>query len=349
MLTVALRDMLTSLRLPPFGARAANVDESRLLKLYWNRAELKKELADLDQELHQLRDRLKQQEAATLRLEDEFHALEGLLGNPDYGFEVLAHYQLRALWRACHGQLEQFGAELARQREERERKRQRTEYQQERLQKLRSVGERESIAEASLAQAQGEHAQVEAEHARLTSLWHYFRRRALASRLESMHGVVLERTAALADVRAVRRAIEQEAWPEFAGISLEGKRSINLAVIAYAQLLVSRLAAEGLAARTWTAQREHVRDCHYGSRKDCEQLMAAVAGALARVREAKDVVPELKTRAEKLRLTATYPHDEDAVPVSDSLPPNDIGAERALDEPSVLRDNSWDIFRVLRG
>jgi len=344
-----MRDFFASLRLPQFGAKAANMDESRLLKLYWNRAELKKELADLDQELHQLRDRLKQQEAAALRLEDEFHALEGLLGNPEYGFEALAHYQLRALWRACHGQLEQFGAELARQREERERKRQRSEYQQERLHKLKTVGERESIAEASLAQAQGDHAQLEGEHARLRSLWHYFRRRALATRLEAMQGIVLERTASLADARAVKRAIEQEAWPDFAGISLEGKRSINLAVIAYAQLLVSRLSADGLAARAWTAQREHVRDCHYGSRRDCEQLMTEVAAAVARVREAKDVVAELKVRAEKLRLTATYPHDEDAVPVSDSLPPNDIGAERSLDEPSVLRDNYWDIYRVLRG
>ena len=150
-------------------------------------------------------------------------------------------------------------------------------------------------------------------------------------------------------MRAARRLIEQEVWPEFPGLSLDGKRSINLAVIAYAQLLVARLTADGLAPRALSAQRDHVRDCHYGTRRDCEQLMRDVASAVSRVREAKDVVAELKTRAEQLRASATYPHDEDAVPVSDSLPPNEFGAERTLNEPSVLRDNYWDIYKVLRG
>jgi len=345
---MALNDLVSSLP-SPFGAKSATVDEARLLKLYWNRAELKKELADLDQELHQLRDRLKQQEAATGRVEEEFQALESLLGNPEFGFEVLAHYQLRALWRACHGQLQQFGSELARQREERERKRQVAEYQADRVHRLKLAGERETYAESALAQAQADVAQMEAEMARLSGLWHYFRRRKLAGHIHSAQGLVTERAAMLADERAARRVIEQEQWPEFPGLSLDGKRSINLAVIAYAQLLVSRLAADGLAARALSAQRDHVRDCHYGTRPECEQLMRDVAAAVARVREAKDVVSELKTRAEHLRATATYPHDEDAVPVSDSLPPNDIGAERTLNEASVLRDNYWDIYKVLRG
>jgi hypothetical protein len=120
-------------------------------------------------------------------------------------------------------------------------------------------------------------------------------------------------------------------------------------VIAYAQLLLARLSTDGLALRTWNAQRNHVRDIRYGTRRDCEQLMRDVASAIVRVREAKEIVAELKTRAEAIKASAAYPHDEDAVPVAESLPGNELGRERSLDEPSVLRDNYWDIYRVLRG
>ena len=48
------------LRLPALG-QPDGVDDERLLKLFWNRAELKKELQALDDELHGLQDRIKQQ------------------------------------------------------------------------------------------------------------------------------------------------------------------------------------------------------------------------------------------------------------------------------------------------
>ena len=348
-MTMAISDIIASWRLPAFGTKSAAAEESRLLKLYWNRAELKKQLADLDAERHQLRDRLKQQEATTERLEDEFHALEGLLGNPELGFEALIHYQLRALWRACHGQLEQFGSELVRQREDRERKRQASDYQQGRQQRLKAIVANQSLAEADVARSQAALAKLEADRRRLRGFWYYFRRRKLQRQAEVARAQLAELGAALDDVHAARRAVEQEPWPEFRGLSLEGKRSINLAVIAYAQLLFSRLGADELAGRTWHAQRNHVRDCRYGTRAECEKLMRDVSSAIVRVREARDIVGELRVRAEKLKAAVAYPHEDDAVPVPDSLPPNVLGAERALGEPNVLRDNYWDIFKLLRG
>ena len=61
-------DKLPALRMPSLGGRRDPAEEERLLKLFWNRAELKKELANLDAQLQQLRERLKQQEGATTRL-----------------------------------------------------------------------------------------------------------------------------------------------------------------------------------------------------------------------------------------------------------------------------------------
>ena len=46
-------------------------DEERLMQLFQNRAGLKKAYADLKDEFHLLRDRLKQQEGATIRVQEQ--------------------------------------------------------------------------------------------------------------------------------------------------------------------------------------------------------------------------------------------------------------------------------------
>ena len=60
-----LGERISSLAQPLLGNRRPSDEQERLLKLYWNRAELKKELASLDDDLYQLGDKLKQQAAAT--------------------------------------------------------------------------------------------------------------------------------------------------------------------------------------------------------------------------------------------------------------------------------------------
>ena len=342
-------DLVARFSLPSFATRnAEQEEESRLLKLYWNRAELKKELATLDDSVHQLRDRLKQLEGATGRVEEEHHALEVLLGSPEYGFQALVHYQLRALWRACHAQIEQFGAELARQREERERKRQIQDYQIARAQRLKTIGEREAALEADVASAEAAVREGEDRLAKLQRFWHYFRRQEVEIQVERLRGVLAERSATLGEARVARKALEHEPWPDFGGLSLDGKRGINLAVIAYAQLLVCRLADGGLARKSWDAHRQSVRDCHYGSRGECLALMNEIRDSLARVREAKDVIGELKLRSERIRASAGYAEPDDPVPLAETLPGNDPNGERTLDEPSVLRENYWDVYRILR-
>ena len=59
----------------PLRSRPDPAEEERLLKLFWNRAELKKELAGLDEELYQLKDRLKQQVAANDRAQEQVEQL----------------------------------------------------------------------------------------------------------------------------------------------------------------------------------------------------------------------------------------------------------------------------------
>ena len=56
-----------------FGSSSEKPDENeteseKLLSLYWNRAELKKEFADLRSEKFRLQDRIKEHEGATARV-----------------------------------------------------------------------------------------------------------------------------------------------------------------------------------------------------------------------------------------------------------------------------------------
>ena len=61
---------------------SVSADEERLMQLFQNRAGLKKAYADLKDEFHILRDRLKQQEGATLRVQEQLDALGDLLADP---------------------------------------------------------------------------------------------------------------------------------------------------------------------------------------------------------------------------------------------------------------------------
>src|SRR5271163_348231 len=99
---------------------AVSPDEERLMQLFQNRAGLKKAYADLKDEFHLLRDRLKQQEGATIRVQEQLDSLGDLLGDPKTGFSALVFFQLRALWKTCHQQLSAFGVDLTRQQEARE-------------------------------------------------------------------------------------------------------------------------------------------------------------------------------------------------------------------------------------
>jgi hypothetical protein len=335
------------MRLPLIGARRSAEEQERLLKLYWNRAELKKELASLDDQLYQLRDRLKQQEAATRRAVEERESLETLLGNPELGYGALVHFQLSGLWRACHLQLEQFATELRRQQEERERKRQLVEFHQDRQARTQLASGRLAEAQATLADEEATEAALRARLGAARGFWNYFRRRRLTDQLarQTVQAASARRT--LDDLNEAKRTIEKEPWPEFGGVSLDGRRAINNAVIAYAQLLYARLAEPGLALQAKQARTRSVHECHYGSRIECEALMGEIAAGIALVKSQKDIASEIRTRTEALRAQASYRHPEDTVPDPGSLPSAFAGREVPVREPNVLVEDYWDVYKTL--
>ena len=328
-------------------------DEERLMQLFQNRAGLKKAYADLKDEFHLLRDRLKQQEGATIRVQEQLDALGDLLGDPKTGFGALVFFQLRTLWKTCHQQLSTFATDLTRQQEAREIAKHTADTEAAKNARLADVTQRLQAASAQ-ADMQRQHlAAAQAELGRLNKLWHYFKRRRHQKAMESLRNQVVTADAAVGDLHAERSMIEHEAAVPFPGISLAARRNINLAIISFAELLCEHVDAFGLAARAKEAVARRVHEMSFGSRADCEGYMQRVQKAQAAVANQKQITATLKAKLERLRVTCEYRNNADTVPTADSL--NATAEFGAAANPAaatsstwnVLAEDYWDLYTLL--
>lgn len=323
------------------------------MQLFQNRAGLKKAYADLKDEFHLLRDRLKQQEGATIRVQEQLDALGDLLGDPKTGFGALVFFQLRALWKACHQQLATFAADLTRQQEAREIAKHKADIESAKNARLADVDRRLQGASAE-ADLQRRHlAAAQGEIGRLTAFWHYFERRRRQKSLESLRSQVVNADAAVGDLHAERSAIDTQAAPEFPGLSLGARRSINLAIISFAELLCENVDVFGLAARAKEAVARRVHEMSFGTRADCEGYMQRVQKAQAVVVGQKQVTGALKAKLERLRATCEYRNNADTVPTADSLAPSagvldlNKAPKPAAVTWNVLAEDYWDLYTLL--
>ena len=67
----------------------------RLLKLYSDRAGVKRELSDMRRERHELLDKLRAQEGAISRAHEQLEGLERLLTGPLSAANAMVYFQLR--------------------------------------------------------------------------------------------------------------------------------------------------------------------------------------------------------------------------------------------------------------
>jgi hypothetical protein len=345
-----LIDKLSFLK-PGADGGTVSADEERLMQLFQNRAGLKKAYADLKDEFHLLRDRLKQQEGATIRVQEQLDALGDLLGDPKTGFSALVFFQLRALWKTCHQQLSSFATDLARQQEAREVAKHQADIEAERQSQLSAVDERLRAAQAVAEVERGSFAEAQAQLARLTAFWHYFKRRRAQRGLEALRSRVALADAAVGDVQSERSVIEHKAVPEFPGISLAARRNINLAIISYAELLCEHVDAFGLAARAKESVARRVHEMNFGSRAECDGYMQRVQKAQAAVVNQKQMTGAVKAKLERLRASSDYRNAADTVPTADSLvavPDVDVDKPRVAPPAwNVLAEDYWDLYTVL--
>jgi hypothetical protein len=340
----------------PFRQDAPPLEEEdvRVLALFRNRAELKKAHGELQEEIYRLKDRIKQQEGATARVQEMLAGLEGRLGIPESAYPALVFYQLRRLWQTGREIIEQFVADLVRQQEERERRQHLAEHNRKQFSRREAAEKQLRAAEGNTAEAIAHVAGLEAERARLTRFWHYFKRRALDQRISQAQSLAAAANSSLGEARATFEAIDKEPVPEFPGLTVEARRAINIHAIAFAEVLCLRLAKTPLVrlAREATSRRE-VTD-EYGSRGECEALMVQIDGARELLLAKTNIAQELKARSERVRQVARYRGPTDTSPMSDSVAfsEGDVLDTEATGTaigrmPNVLGEDTWDLFRIL--
>jgi hypothetical protein len=347
-------DRLSNLRqLIAPGARQPAEDE-RLLQLYWNRAELKKELSRLQDERHKLLEQLRNHEASFVRHNEQLLHLEEFLGNPETGAHALVYFQLRSLWRASSAKVARFAQQLQQQQADREQRRRQLEYDRTRRQALadfdRRIAEARSRADTLEAQLKLQEAELE----QMRGFWNYARRRRLAEEIaveRERWDIAVTEVTDLSDDRA---ALEEKAPPPYEGISIDGRRIVNTAVIAYAQQLVVQLSTGGLAVLAKETTTKRVFDMKYGAREECSRLMMLLREALAALKNEKDDLGGLKERTDALRAVATYRSDADTVPLTDSIgtlpvPAAPVSGLETGNKAgvNVLVDDYWDLYQAL--
>jgi len=335
------------------GARQPAEDE-RLLQLYWNRAELKKELSRLQDERHKLIEQLNKHEATFARHSEQLLQLEEFLGNPQTGPHSLVYFQLRSLWRASSAKVARFAQQLQQQQADREQRRQVLEFDRTRRQQLADFDRRIAAARsrADTLEAQLKLREVTLENMR--GFWNYARRRRLAEEIAIEREQWDLAATEVTDLSDDRIALEEKAAPAFEGISVDGRRIVNTAVIAYAQQLVVAMSSGGLAVLAKETTTKRVFDMEYGTREECSRLMMLLREALVSVNNEKDDLGGLKQRTDALRAVAAYRSDADTVPLTDSIGtlPVPVAPVSGLETGNragvnVLVDDYWDLYQAL--
>ncbi len=346
---------ITSLMRERIRPPAAPAEDERVLVLFKNRAELKKAYGELQEEVHRLKDRIKQQEGATARVQEMLGSLEDRLGLVETAYPALVFYQLRSLWQSGRALLEQFVAELGNQQEERERRAFLADCNRRLFVRRQTIESQLRSAETEHAGTHGDVTRLVETRAQLTRFWHYFKRRDVDRRLHSARAAAHAADTALAEARAAAEELNEEPVAQFPGLSLEARRAINLAAIAYAEVLCLRLIDTPLVALAKEASsRREVADS-YGERDQCEALIAAIANARAMLQSKMNVAQDVKSRSDHLKSMAAYRDGSDATPTAesigfgagDALAGQPLGDKAAARMPNVLAEDTWDLFRVL--
>ncbi|MEE4186703.1 MAG: hypothetical protein V2J12_13125 [Gammaproteobacteria bacterium] len=328
----------------------AEDDQEQLLKLFWNRAELKKGFDKLRRESAQMADQLSKQEALTLKIQQRIDKLEAQLSNPISAARVVTYYQLRGIWVMCEQRLQAYARELQQGHHAVESRRHVQEFQRALNESLIAVqcdARRASeVAEALAAEIARLHQEVE----RRRGFWNVLKRRKLAqlieARVREQHAVERRRGELNAEIKA-RSAAES---PSFPGLSVKARRQINLHLIALAQELTAAFEADKLAELAREAMSREPADVRYGSRRDCRALRRLAEERRQAVSTDAELIKRCARRAARLQGDVQYRNDADTVPIASSIGPMmSLGETEVyrISSVNVLSDEYWGLFNVL--
>jgi hypothetical protein len=325
-------------------------DSEKLLHLYWNRAELKKQFAGMRKEQYKLKDKIKQHEGATARLQQKLDHLEALLIDPDWVGNAVVFYQLRGLALHCQRKLSKFAEQLKQQREQRLQNHLLVAWNEERTREASSI-ELELAGTREFVQRVDQ--ELQSERDRLMSMSGFlkiFRRRAVSATLDNFARQIAAANKREQSLLQRLDEIKERKPPENQGLDVATKRSINLMILSFAQQLLLLFADDDLAAMAKEASEKSVGAINYGNRTECEQLFARIRKRSEMIDRSSDYASILQRRAKLIGEKALFRNDGDAVPVAGSVSTVfDIGDDGSVGktEVNVLAENYWSIAKIL--
>lgn len=324
-------------------------DSEKLLELYWNRAELKKEFANLRDETFKLKDQIKTEQGNTARAHQKYEHIENLLLDPEWVHSVVVFYQLRALNIRCRARLAGFAEQLKQQREKRQHSRMLEEWNARRQAEVEAF-EARIVEQRENKQMLEDQLQSERHrYSMMGGFMRFFRGRSMKKLLDQVAEDIAAAQQQEAILQSEITAVRYREAPDTQGLDVGSKRSINLMILSYAQELYLHFEDDNLASLAKESGEKSVGAVRYGSKSDCDFLLKKITERGDCMAKANTVADLLKQRAVLLAEGATYRDDDEAVPASDSVGTlfhfNKQGTARRK-AVNIIGENYWDIAKV---
>jgi len=333
------------------GTQEKSEEESdKLLNLYWNRAELKKEFANLRDEQFRLTDCIKRQEGSTARIQQKLDHLEQLLLDPEWVYNVVTYYQLQALNLRCKSKLAKFAEQLKQRREQKQNSQLLVDWNERRAED--SVEIERQIGEKRM-QVQLLEDQQQSERQRLVSMsgvLRIFRRRSITAILDNLAETIDSTQVAEEQLLLRYDEVQKQQAPDTQGLDMPTKRSINCMILAFMQQLYLHFGRDGVAGMAKEAGEKSVGAINYGSKTDCDRVIALVRERIESYEKESDFAQILQQRAKLIAENAMYRKDDEAVPASGSVATlyeiSENGVIKTRDADLLGRDY-WSIAGIL--
>ena len=325
-------------------------DSEKLLELYWNRAELKKEFASLRDETFRLKKQIAAKEGCTARVQQQLDHLEDLLVDPDWVYNVVVYYQLRAFNQSCKSKLARFAEQLKQQREQRQQSKVVDVWIDQRNEEAQAL--QAHLGEQRMNMQSLEN-QLQTERHRFSAMGgfaRFFRRRSITKALDGIAGRMGESQLRESELLAALEEINSRAAPDSEGLDIASKRSINFMILSFAQHMYLQFQDDGLAGMAKESGDKSAGAINYGTKADCDLILEAVRQRGDSMDNGSDYADVLQQRAKLIAEKALFNLDNDAVPVAGSVSTiysfDQNGAVREKDA-NLIGENYWELAKVL--
>lgn len=325
-------------------------ENDKLVDLFRNRAELKKEFAALRNEKYQLQDRIKQHEGATACVQQKMDHLESLLLDREWVHNVVAFYQLRRLAAHCNVKLVRFAEQLKQQREERIHNKALGEWNSQRAEQAAVI--QSEIGEHRL-RVQLLEDQLQAERHKLATMngvSKMFRRSSLEAEIDSIaEQLALEQTKE-GELLLALENIDNLSPPDHEGLDGATKRSINYMILSFVQQLYLHFEEDNLAAMAKEASEKSVGAVNYGTKYECDEIIERIEKRWDSMESVTGYADVLQKRAKFIADHAKFRNDDDVVPTTGSVATVfaiDANGVVKKKDVNLLGDNYFGVAKVL--